>query len=244
MHCDILTIFPSLFASVLNQSILLKAQEKGLFSYQVHNIRDYTKDKHRQVDDAPYGGGPGMVFKPEPVFAAVEAVLAQRPVERIILLSPQGELFDQKKAKDLAACANLLLICGRYEGVDERVAQHLATEEISIGDYVLNGGELPALILLEAAVRLIPGVLGDDQSAAEDSFYHGLLDYPHYTRPANFRGMEVPQVLMGGNHEQIQLFRRYQALKRTWLRRPELLGKCLLNEEDREMLARIQGENK
>ncbi len=244
MHCDILTIFPSLFAPVLNQSILQRAQEKGLFSYQTHNLRDFCKDKHKQVDDASYGGGPGMVFKPEPIFAALQAISKQRPPERMILMSPQGKLLSQDLAKELAQNKNLLIICGRYEGVDERVVQYLPVEEISIGDYVLSGGELPAMVLLETVVRLIPGVLGDEQSAQEDSFFHGRLDHPHYTRPADFQGMKVPQVLLGGNHEQIRRYRRYQSLKRTWQRRPDLLEKLTLTPEDKSLLEQIKGETK
>ena len=278
MHCDILTIFPSLFAPVLNQSILQKAQQKGLFAYRVHNLRDFAAGRHKQVDDLAYGGGPGMVLKPEPIFAAVEAITAcwtggrveggcrfgeakssagpgergtfrqwppnrqDRAKERIILMSPQGKLLSQDLAKELALSERLLIICGRYEGVDERVARYLPLEEVSIGDYVLSGGELPALVLLEAVVRLIPGVLGDEQSASQDSFYHGLLDHPHYTRPADFRGMKVPAVLLSGNHEQIRRFRRSEALKRTWLRRPELLEKAALSPEDEILLQQIKGE--
>ncbi len=244
MHCDIITIFPDLFAPVLDQSILLRARQKGIFSYTAHNLRDFTKDKHKQVDDTAYGGGPGMVFKPEPIFAAVEAISKQRQPDRLILMSPQGRLLDQEMAKELAKCEHLLIICGRYEGIDERVVQHLPVEEISIGDYVLNGGELPAMVLLESVVRLIPGVLGDEQSARQDSFYNGLLDYPHYTRPADFQDMKVPEVLLGGNHEQIRRFRRYESLKRTWLRRPDLIKKLSLTTDDKILLAKIQGETK
>lgn len=242
MRFDVLTLFPEIFASPLEESILKRAQERGLVSIHLTNIRDYATDRHHTTDDAPYGGGGGMVMKPEPLFAAVEAVLDGAVGVPVILMSPQGRLFTQAMARELARQPRLLLICGRYEGVDERVCQHLVTDEISIGDYVLSGGELPALVLIEAVTRLLPGVLGDPGATFEDSHVDGLLEYPHYTRPAVFRGWEVPEVLRSGDHAAVVRWRREQALRRTWERRPDLLERARLSADDREFLNRLRLE--
>ncbi|MGD2026522.1 MAG: tRNA (guanosine(37)-N1)-methyltransferase TrmD [Anaerolineales bacterium] len=223
MRFDVFTIFPEMFSPYLDESILKRAQEAGLLAVGVHNIRDFTTDKHHTTDDEPYGGGGGMVMKPEPIFAAVESVLGVPPVCPVILLTPQGRPFTQRVAEELSGVDHLALLCGRYEGVDERVRQHLMTDEISIGDYVLTGGELPALVLIDAVVRLIPGVLGDPEATTKDSHARGLLEYPHYTRPSEFRGWEVPEVLRSGNHAEIERWRQEQAEKRTKERRPDLL---------------------
>ncbi len=239
MYCDILSLFPEVFEPYINSSIMGRAQEKGLLKLKLYNLRQFSAGKHLQVDDAPYGGGPGMVLKPEPIFRAVEEISKGRKTKRVILTTPQGQPFNQQLARELAREEYLLFICGRYEGVDERVAKELVTDEISIGDYVLAGGELPALIILDAITRLIPGVLGDDESALRDSFMQALLDYPHYTRPAEYQGLAVPEVLLSGDHEQIRRWRRYQALKRTYLRRPELLERLKLSPEDKELLKKM-----
>jgi len=244
IHYDILTIFPEAFQGIFSVGMVRKAREAGLVSIAVHNLRDYATDKHRTTDDTPYGGGGGMVMKPEPIFRAVEALLAQPDLPSqnvpIILLSPQGRLFTHEVARELARHPRLILICGRYEGVDERVRQLLATDEISIGDYVLSGGEIAAMAIVEATVRLIPGVLGDPGAPFEDSLAEGLLEYPHYTRPRVFRGVAVPEVLLSGNHAEIVRWRRQQALKRTWERRPDLLKKARLTPEDWEYLQKLQ----
>lgn len=223
MRFDVFTLFPEMFSPYLDESILKRAREAGLLEVGLHNIRDFTTDKHRTTDDEPYGGGGGMVMKPEPIFTAVETVLGAPPACPVILLTPQGRRFDQRVAGELAAAGHLALLCGRYEGVDERVRQHLVTDEISIGDYVLTGGELPALVLIDAVTRLTPGVLGDPEAANKDSYASGLLEYPHYTRPPEFRGWEVPEVLRSGNHAEIERWRQEQAEKRTRERRPDLL---------------------
>jgi tRNA (guanine37-N1)-methyltransferase len=222
VRIDILTIFPGIFESPLRESLLGKAIAAGLLDVRVHDIREHASGRHRQVDDEPYGGGPGMVMKPEPIFAAVEAL---GPGERrIILLSPAGRRLDQALVRELAAEPWLVLICGRYEGVDERVVEGLPAEELSIGDYVLSGGELPALVVVEAVARLVPGVIGREESHERDSFGpEGLLDHPHYTRPAEFRGMRVPEVLLSGNHAEIERWRREAALEKTRRNRPDLL---------------------
>ncbi|KYH32075.1 tRNA (guanosine(37)-N1)-methyltransferase TrmD [Neomoorella mulderi] len=241
MRVDVLTIFPEMFTGFLNTSIIKRAREQGHLTVNLVDIRDYARNKHRSVDDYPFGGGPGMVMQAEPIFLAVEALLpgagAVRPP--IILLSPQGEVFNQALASELARQERLILICGHYEGVDERVRQFLVNREVSIGDYVLTGGELPAMVIIDAVTRLLPGVLGDPAGATEDSFAMGLLEYPQYTRPRSFRGLEVPEVLLSGNHEQIRLWRRQQALERTWRRRPDLLAKLELSPEDRRLLVDI-----
>jgi len=246
VHFDILTLFPSFFESPLGQSIIKRALEAGLISIALHNIRDYATDKHRTCDDTPYGGGGGMIMKPEPIFAAVEAVLRDRgpgvdsPSLPIILLSPQGRLFTQEIAWELSKHPHLILICGHYEGVDERVRQYLATDEISIGDYVLTGGEVPTLVIVEAVTRLVPGVLGDPGATFEDSHAEGLLEYPHYTRPSVFRGHGVPEVLLSGDHAAVIQWRRQQALRRTWERRPDLLSKAKLSEADKAFLRQLE----
>jgi tRNA (guanine37-N1)-methyltransferase len=241
MHVDILTLFPAMFRGPLEESILKRAQESGCLSIALHDIRDYATGKHRVTDDAPYGGGGGMVMKPEPIFAAVEAVLPDGMDVPIILLSPQGRLFSQAVAFELARCQQqrLLLICGRYEGVDERVRQYLVTDEISIGDYVLTGGELAAMVVVDAVTRLLPGVLGDPGATLEDSHACGLLEGPHYTRPAVFRGWRVPEVLCSGNHALISRWRREQALLRTLERRPDLLERVDLSPQDAAFLAQL-----
>jgi tRNA (guanine37-N1)-methyltransferase len=242
MHFDVFTLFPSMFHGPLEESILKRARASGHLSLALHNIRDYASDKHHVTDDAPYGGGGGMVMKPEPIFAAVEAVLAGEMGAPIILLSPQGRLFTQAIAVELSRHRRILLICGRYEGVDERVRQVLATDEISIGDYVLTGGELAAMVIIDAVTRLLPGVLGDPGAALKDSHAHGLLEGPHYTRPPVFRGWEVPEVLCSGDHAAVARWRREQALRRTFERRPDLLARADLTAQDREFLARLTSE--
>ncbi len=268
MRFDVLTLFPAIFDSPLQESILKRAAEAGHLTVVVHNIREYAVDKHHVTDDVPYGGGGGMVMKPEPIFAAAEAVLG---VERcgesvahdavaqgagahdvshstlnteqtpVILLTPQGRLLTQAVARELSRHARIVLICGRYEGVDERVRQFLATDEISIGDYVLTGGELPALILIDAVTRLLLGVLGDPGATLDDSHSDGLLEYPHYTRPADYRGHGVPEVLLSGHHAHVERWRREQSLRRTWERRPDLLARADLSPADREFVARLTG---
>ena len=235
MRIDILTIFPEMFRGPFDESIIKRAREAGLVEIHVHNIRDWATDRHRTVDDYPYGGGPGMVMKPEPIFAAAEAVLAM-DVRRgpVVLLTPIGRLFSQQVAEELARQERLLLICGRYEGFDARVHHYLATDEISIGDYVLSGGELPAMVVVDAVVRLLPGALGDPESAHQESFAQGLLEYPHYTRPAEFRGWRVPDVLLSGNHQEIARWRRRQSILLTARRRPDLLARAALSPEERE----------
>jgi tRNA (guanine37-N1)-methyltransferase len=243
MHFDILTLFPDLFTGVFAESITRRAREAGLLTIAIHNIRDYAGGRHRVTDDTPYGGGGGMVMKPEPIFGAVEGVLDNEVgTTPIILLSPQGRLFTQQVARELSRQPRVLLICGRYEGVDERVHQYLVNDEISIGDYVLSGGEIPAMVLVEAITRLIPGALGDASAPFEDSHAEGLLEYPHYTRPPAFRGHAVPEVLLSGHHAEIVHWRRKQSLQRTWERRPELLRHAQLTDEDREFLRQLERE--
>ncbi|HZU69787.1 MAG TPA: tRNA (guanosine(37)-N1)-methyltransferase TrmD [Ktedonobacteraceae bacterium] len=228
MHFDIFTLFPDMFQGPFSESILKRAQERGLLSIALHNIRDATTDKHHIVDDYPYGGGAGMVMKPEPIFAAVEAVYAGGP---IILLTPQGRLFNQHIARTLSQEPRVTLICGHYEGIDERVLQHLVTDEISIGDYVLTGGELAAMVVVDATSRLIPGVLNSEESTQEESHSGNLLEYPHYTRPPEFRGWKVPDVLLSGNHAEIAKWRRKESLRRTKQRRPDLFAKLDLSDK-------------
>jgi tRNA (guanine37-N1)-methyltransferase len=227
----------------LEESILKRAQERGLLSVRLHDIRDYARDKHHVTDDAPYGGGGGMVMKAEPIFAAVEAAVGAHAEVPIILMSPQGRLFTQAVASSLAGHRRLVLICGRYEGVDERVRQYLATDELSIGDYVLTGGEMAAMVVIDAVTRLLPGVLGDPGARTEDSHASGLLEGPHYTRPAVFRGWAVPEVLLSGNHAAVAQWRRERALQRTFERRPDILARAALTERDRDFLAQLaQGD--
>jgi tRNA (guanine37-N1)-methyltransferase len=263
---DLVTIFPDFFRGPLDYGIVRRAREAGLVEVRVHDLRNFTTDRHRTVDDRPFGGGEGMVLKPEPLFKCVESLglspRAQRmepsSAESVILLSPQGEMFTQAVAQDLATRKRIVLICGRYEGVDERVAEGLADREISVGDYVLSGGELAAAVIVDTVTRLVPGALGNEASAQQESFTAaqaekpggegpdstcssgGLLDYPHYTRPAEFRGMAAPEVLIGGNHEQIRKWRRRKALEKTLRNRPELLERQKLSEEDRKLLAEIK----
>jgi tRNA (guanine37-N1)-methyltransferase len=242
MRFDVFTLFPEVFEPYLQTSILQRALQRGLVEVKVHNIRDATTDRHHVTDDEPYGGGGGMVMKPEPIFAAVEGVLGSPPGCPVILLTPQGRVFTQGVAQELAQHPHLALLCGRYEGVDERVREHLVTDQVSIGDYVLSGGELPALVVIDAVARLIPGVLGDPDGAWDDSHASGLLEYPHYTRPPEFRGWQVPEVLLSGDHGRIARWRREQALLRTWKRRPDLLARAPLTPDDREFLKKISGQ--
>ena len=228
----------------LQSSILKRAQEADLLKVRLHNIRDWTTDRHHTTDDTPYGGGGGMVMKPGPVFAAVEDVLGAPPACPVILLTPQGRTFTQQVAQELALQPRLALISGRYEGLDERVREHLVSDEISIGDYVLTGGELPALIVIDAVARLLPGVLGDPDGAQDDSYASGLLEYPHYTRPPDFRGWTVPEVLLSGDHARIARWRREQSLLRTWQRRPELLTQISLSKADLAFLASLKASDK
>jgi tRNA (guanine37-N1)-methyltransferase len=237
---DIVTIFPRMFDGPTREGILGRAIERGLVDLKVFDLRDFTDDRHRTVDDVAYGGGPGMVLKPAPLFRAIEHVRETRgEPAAVVLTSPQGRPFCQADAVRLSRCGHVVVLCGRYEGVDERVRDHLATEEISIGDYVLTGGELPALVLLDAAVRLLPGAVGDEQSVELDSFTRGLLDYPHYTRPAEFRGLTVPDVLTSGHHEQVRRWRKRQAVARTLARRPELLAAAELDDEERAIVREL-----
>ncbi|MDQ8733384.1 tRNA (guanosine(37)-N1)-methyltransferase TrmD [Paenibacillus sp. LHD-38] len=241
MKIDVLTLFPEMFDGVFNASILGKAKEKGIVSLQAINFRAYSGNKHNTVDDYPYGGGGGMVLKPEPVFAAVEDLKLDNDVKpRVILLCPQGAQFTQQKAEELSQEKHLVLICGHYEGYDERIREHLVTDEISIGDYVLTGGEIPAMVLIDSVVRLLPGVLGNETSAVTDSYSTGLLEHPHYTRPAEFRGWEVPDVLISGHHANIEVWRREQSLLRTLERRPDLLESAELTDKERKWLTAQQ----
>jgi tRNA (guanine37-N1)-methyltransferase len=242
MEFDVFTLLPEVFFPYLNSSILERARQRKLIEVRVHNIRDWAESKHHVTDDEPYGGGGGMVMKVEPVFAAVESVLGLDAKIPVILLTPQGRVFTQKIAMELVQQPRLALICGRYEGVDERIREHLVTDEISIGDYVLTGGELPALILIDAISRLISGVLGDPDGSMDDSHSTGLLEYPHYTRPSEFRGWGVPEILISGDHAKIEKWRREQSLRRTLKRRPDLLENAPLSETDRKSLKKIQDE--
>ena len=242
MRIDILTLFPEMFGGPFSKSILKRAADKGLIEIHLHQIRDYTHDKHHVVDDAPYGGGAGMVMKPEPVFEAVEAVKDIAEGEaRVILLSPSGKLFTHGVAVDLATKQRLILIAGHYEGFDERVRSFI-DDEISIGDYVLSGGEIPAMVIVDAVSRLVPGVLGSDESHIEESHSQGLLEYPHYTRPPEFRGMAVPEILLSGDHAKIAKWRRKESMKRTQERRPELLDNAGLSKSDLKLLSEIKAD--
>jgi tRNA (guanine37-N1)-methyltransferase len=263
LRFDVFTLFPEVFEPYLRTSILQRARQRGLIEVALHNIRDWTTDRHHVTDDEPYGGGGGMVMKPEPIFAAVEDVLGAPPACPLILLTPQGRVFTQSVARQLAAPllqpsprrvgghsqqesseqVHLALLCGRYEGIDERVRQYLVTDEISIGDFVLTGGELPALVVIDSVVRLVPGVLGDPDGPWDDSHASGLLEYPHYTRPPEFRGWRVPEILLSGDHARLARWRRQQALLRTWQRRPDLLESASLSEEDRKFLSALAERN-
>lgn len=244
MRFDVFTLLPETLRPYLGASILEKASLRGLIEVHLHNIRDYTHDRHHTTDDTPYGGGGGMVMKPEPVFEALETVIGSPPNCPVILLTPQGRLFDQKIATELASHPRMALISGRYEGFDERIREHLVTDEISIGDYVLTGGELPALILIDAISRLIPGVLGDPTGAADDSHASGLLEYPHYTRPPEFRGWRVPEVLLSGDHPRIERWRREQSLRRTLAKRPDMLEQAALSADDKKIIEKIIKEGR
>lgn len=241
MHIDVLTLFPEMMEGTLNSSILKRAVEKEQFQYNLINFRDFSTNKHKKVDDYPYGGGAGMVLTPQPIFDAVEHVKKQQKTKpRIILMCPQGETYTQQKAEEFAKEEHLIIICGHYEGYDERIREHLVTDEISIGDYVLTGGEIGALVVIDSVVRLLPDVLGNVDSAKEDSFSTGLLEHPHYTRPADYKGMKVPEVLLTGHHAEIDLWRKRESLKRTYERRPDLINEAALTEQEMKLLKEIK----
>ena len=247
MQFEVFTLLPEVFPPYLESSILLRARQRGLLEVHLHNIREYTHDKHHTTDDTPYGGGGGMVMKPEPVFEAVETILGLDPGQPspgipVILLTPQGRVFTQRVAEELSRHEQIALLCGRYEGVDERIREHLVTDEISVGDYVLTGGELPALIMIDAISRLLPGVLGDPTGAEDDSHSMGLLEYPHYTKPAEFRGWKVPDVLLSGDHGKIEKWRREQALIRTFQKRPDMIEKAELSKEDKKIVEGLKSK--
>ena len=243
MKFDIVTIFPRMVEAGVAEGVIARGIERGLLDIEVHDLRDFTTDRHRSVDDVPFGGGPGMVMKPEPVARAVEAIRAKRgDPDTVVLLSPQGRRFTQAEAARMSGLRHVALLCGRYEGLDERIRTLVATEELSIGDYVLSGGELPALVIVDAISRLVPGVVGDARSVEQDSFSRGLLDYPHYTRPAEFSGLKVPDVLLSGHHEQVRRWRRKTAIQRTLERRPELLDTAAMDDEERALLDEIRKE--
>lgn len=242
MRIDLVTIFPRLCDGPLGEGIVRRAIDRGIVDVRVHDLRDYTTDRHRSVDDVSYGGGPGMVFKPEPLFRAVDAIRGEGEVDAVILTSPQGRTFTQREAERLAALRHIVVLCGRYEGIDDRVRSALATEEVSIGDYVLSGGELPALVMVDAVVRLLPGAVGDEESVDVDSFSRGLLDFPHFTRPAEYRGWRVPDELLSGNHAEIRRWRMREALSRTLALRPDLLPTADLDSEEREILRVLMEE--
>jgi tRNA (guanine37-N1)-methyltransferase len=237
---DVVTIFPRMVEAALAEGVVGRAIDRGVIDVRVHDLRDFTTDRHRVVDDAPFGGGPGMVMKPEPFFGAVEHIRSTRGVpSAVVLPTPQGRVFSHDLAVRLSRQEHVAVLCGRYEGIDDRVRASLATDEVSIGDYVLSGGELPALVILDAVARLVPGTVGDEQSVVEDSFVRGVLDYPHYTRPAEFRGHAVPAVLLSGHHAEVRRWRRREALARTLERRPDLLAGATLDEEEQEMLREL-----
>lgn len=243
LHIDVITIFPEVFGAYLSESILGKAIDKDAFRVTLHNLRDFSTDKHRKVDDYPYGGGPGMVMKPEPFEATLEHIAKDGMPTRVVLMSPQGRPFTQGLAEEYSReQKRIVLLCGRYEGIDERVRLMLVDEEVSVGDYVLTGGELPALVIIDATLRLLPGVVGDDRSLVDESFSWGILDYPHYTRPPQWRGLAVPEVLTQGNHKLIEGYRRKEALRRTLVNRPDLLGKARLSDIDKKLLLDIKKE--
>jgi tRNA (guanine37-N1)-methyltransferase len=240
MRIEVLTIFPGLFSGVLDYGLIHQAKKKGILDLCIRDLRDYTSDRHRTVDDEPYGGGPGMVFKPEPIFEALDQL--KRPGALVVLPDPQGEIFRQEIAEELARYKMLIFVCGRYEGVDERVRK-VVDREISVGDFVTMGGELPSLLMIESIVRFLPGVVGQQDSVELDSFQKSLLDYPHYTRPVEYRDNKVPEILLSGNHEQIRIWRRKMALKRTLEKRPDLLQKAVLTDEDKELIQELKKEN-
>jgi tRNA (guanine37-N1)-methyltransferase len=243
MKFDIVTIFPRMVEAGLAEGVISRGVERGLLDITVHDLRGFTNDRHRSVDDVPYGGGPGMVMKPEPLARAVEHIRSRRgDPDTVVLLSPQGRRFTQAEAARMSALRHVALLCGRYEGMDERIRTLVATEELSIGDYVLSGGELPALVIVDAISRLVPGVVGDTRSVEEDSFSRGLLDYPHYTRPSEFSGAKVPEVLMSGHHEQVRRWRKKTAIQRTLERRPELLDTAAMDDEELALLDEIRKE--
>lgn len=242
MKFDILTLFPAMFEGPLTESIIRRAVERGLLDIRLHQIRDFATDRHKVVDDAPYGGGDGMVMKVEPIAACIEAVKVERPHARVILTTPRGRLFDDTAARELAQEEEVIVICGRYEGVDERVRELFVDDEFSIGDVVLTGGELAAMVMVDATARFIPGVLGSPGSAEADTFSNGLLEYPHYTRPAEFRGSAVPPVLLSGNHAEVARWRRRKALEKTLRTRPDLLERTVLNSDDQHCLAELEVE--
>jgi tRNA (guanine37-N1)-methyltransferase len=243
MKFDFVTIFPRMIEAGLAEGVVGRGIERGVLDIQIHDLRDYATDRHRSVDDVPYGGGPGMVMKPEPLARAVGDIRARRgEPSAVILLSPQGRTFTQIEAARMSTLPHLVLLCGRYEGMDERVRTTVATDELSIGDYVVSGGELPALVVADAICRLVPGVVGDARSVEQDSFSRGLLDYPHYTRPSEFAGQRVPDVLLSGHHEEVRRWRKLTALRRTLNRRPELLNTAALDDEERRMLEEIRRE--
>jgi tRNA (guanine37-N1)-methyltransferase len=243
MKFDVVTIFPRMVEAVLTEGVVSRGIASGVLDVVVHDLRDYTTDRRRSVDDLPYGGGPGMVMKPEPLVKAVEEIRTRRGrPDAVVLLSPQGRRFTQGEAERLSSLAHLVLLCGRYEGMDERVATLVGAEEVSLGDFVVSGGELPALVVMDAVARLVPGVVGDEQSVAEDSFSRGLLDYPHYTRPAEFAGLRVPDALLSGHHAMVRRWRRKEALARTLDRRPDLIERAALDDEDRALLDEIRKE--
>ena len=239
LRFDIITIFPGMFESPFNESILKRGHEKGLLEFRTHDLRDYSLNKHKKVDDYPFGGGVGLVMNVEPISRAIEAIKKEVPKARTLLMSPSGKPFNQEKARELSAESNLILVCGRYEGIDERVRLHCVDEEISIGDYVLSGGEIPAMAVVDAMARLVPGVLGDENSIVEESFSDSLLEYPQYTRPRDFNGYKVPEVLVSGNHKEIQNWQRKESLKKTAEVRPDLLNKLKLTDQDKVALKEL-----
>jgi tRNA (guanine37-N1)-methyltransferase len=240
---DVITIFPEIFQAYIRESIIKRAVQRKLIDVRIYNLRDFTTDKHKTVDDYPYGGGSGMVMKIEPIYNAINSIKSDGIERLTIMLSPQGKTYNQEMAEELSKIKKrILFVCGRYEGIDERVREFLVDEEISIGDYILTGGELPALVIIDSITRLIPGVLGDEGSLKEESFTWGILDYPHYTRPPEFMGLKVPDILLSGNHKEIQRWRRREALRRTLLKRPDLLKKVSLSEEDRKILNELSSE--
>ncbi|OEH91240.1 tRNA (guanosine(37)-N1)-methyltransferase TrmD [Bacillus solimangrovi] len=243
MKIDVLTLFPNMFSGVFGESILQKAQDKGAVTYDVHDFREYSTHKHRKVDDYPYGGGAGMVLTPQPLFDAIEKLTNEGETKpRVVLMCPQGERYTQSKAEQFAKEEHLIFVCGHYEGYDERIREHLVTDEVSIGDYVLTGGELASMVVIDSVVRLLPQVLGNEVSHQDDSYSSGLLEHPQYTRPANFRGMTVPEVLLSGNHAKIDEWRRQQSLKRTYHRRPDLFDEYPLSDKDKDYLEQLEKE--